>query len=454
MHDFAIVWRPRYWLGLIGLLGTMTAAQALDLRGLLEAAQAEDPSLKAARAAAASGRERVPQAQAQLLPSLGLSGNWSHNKLDTTAPNVLGQSVTSHDRYDSQNQSLTLKQVLFRRPLALAYVQAAAYVQEAEAGLEQEMQNLYIRVTAAYLEALLAQDHWHLASAQRSATQGLFDAAQQLFAKGAGTRTDVEEARARLDLALAQLLEAQQYLDYTRSQVMAWMAPSGTSPPVELAPLDPAKLPLAAPLPPQLQDWLNLAADHSPDIRMLRARREVARLELDKASAGHLPTLDAVAQWSRSASENVTRINSRYDTKSIGLQWSIPLYTGGYVDSTERQALAELERAEQLLEAGMRDLNLRLHKEYRGVTEGALKVRAMEQALRSAEQALLSSQRSYAGGVRSLLDVLNAEQRKWQISRDLAQARYAYVMAKVRLQALAGTADLTMINDINGWLSP
>jgi len=181
---------------------------------------------------------------------------------------------------------------------------------------------------------------------------------------------------------------------------------------------------------------------------------EAARQEIEKAKAGHKPTLDVVAQWARTNSDSVTSVNSRYDNKTLGLQLSVPLYAGGYVNSTVRQAVAALERAQEMLEAARRDLGVRVHREFRGVTEGVLRIRALEQAVRSAEQAVQSNQRSFQAGFRTTLDVLNAEQQKITAQRDLAQARYLYLVSRLRLQALAGDDRLTSVAEVNSWLMP
>ena len=163
--------------------------------------------------------------------------------------------------------------------------------------------------------------------------------------------------------------------------------------------------------------------------------------------------LDAVAQVTRSASENVTTPSSRYSNRALGLQLNVPLYAGGYTSSIVRQAVAEQTRAEEMLEATRRDLGLRLHREYRGVTEGVAKVGALEQAVRSAEQLVKSTRRSFEAGSRTLVDILNAEQQLQSTRRDLAQARYLYLISRVRLQALAGGDKEAAITELNGWLA-
>jgi outer membrane protein/protease secretion system outer membrane protein len=249
-------------------------------------------------------------------------------------------------------------------------------------------------------------------------------------------------------MAAAQELEARQNQDLARRQLQLLV----NQPVNQIAKLNVAALQLSAPMPANLDDWTRKAEQASPEIRAMQARLDAARREVSKAQAGHLPTVDAVAQWSNSGSENITRVNSRFENKTIGLQLNIPLYSGGYVNSTIRQAVAEQTRAEESLEALRRDLGVRVHKEYRGVSEGVLRVRALEQAARSAEQMMKSTQMSLTAGSRTQLDVLNAQQQFTLALRDLAQARLVYLLSKVRLASLVGDDAMVSVEQVNSSL--
>jgi outer membrane protein/protease secretion system outer membrane protein len=305
-------------------------------------------------------------------------------------------------------------------------------------------------VGESYFDALLAQDQLLLAEMQKKTYGVQLEAAGRGFRAGSGTRTDVDEAQARLDLALAQELEARQNVDFTRRRLEVL-----TGQPVEtLAPLDVARFRPQAPAPTSVAAWIERAEQTSPELQALRAQLEAAQQEIEKAQAGHKPTLDAVVQWSRSNSDSVTSVNQRYNNKSYGLQLTVPLYSGGFVNSTVRQAVASRERVRETLEAATRDLGVQVHQEFRGMTEGMLRVAALEQAVRSAEQAVLSNQRSFLAGARTTVDVLNAEQQKTLAQRDLAQARYRFLVAQLRLQSLAGDDRETAITQANSVLRP
>jgi outer membrane protein/protease secretion system outer membrane protein len=305
-----------------------------------------------------------------------------------------------------------------------------------------------VRVAGVYFEALMADEQLDLVLAQKKTYTALVDAAKKGLAAGSGTRTDIDDALSRLDMAAAQELEARQNQDLARRQLQLLV----NQPVNQIAKLNVAALQLSAPMPANLDDWTRKAEQASPEIRAMQARLDAARREVSKAQAGHLPTVDAVAQWSNSGSENITRVNSRFENKTIGLQLNIPLYSGGYVNSTIRQAIAEQTRAEESLEALRRDLGVRVHKEYRGMSEGVLRVRALEQAARSAEQMMKSTQMSLTAGSRTQLDVLNAQQQFTLALRDLAQARLVYLLSKVRLASLVGDDAMVSVEQVNGSL--
>lgn len=433
--------------GFVLLLGQ---AYGMDLQQIYDAAWQQDATLRAARATASAGRERLPQARAQQLPSITASVGRNTNDLSSTTPNAIGVEQTIDTRYPSSNETLTLRQPLFRPLLSAQVEQAAAQVADANAALRQEEQVFAGRIAAAYFEAALTKEQLDLVLAQKVAYSQQLEASRKSFAGGAGTRTDIDEAQARLDITLAQELEARQNRRYTLQQLEVFVNQRVD----EVASINASKLDLLLPAPNNIDHWIARAEQRSPQLQSLTAQLEVARQEVEKANAGHYPTLDAVAQWSRSSSENVTNFRNKYTNTTLGLQLNVPIYSGGLVQSQIRQALALQDRAEQALVAAQRDLGLRVFKEFRGMAEGVPKIKALEQSLRSSEQLVLSSKKSYQAGSRTVLDILNAEQQRSVVQRDLAQARYLYLIANVRLLALTGDADGSMITSINRALEP
>ena len=421
-----------------------SAASSMTLMEAYQLALEQDATIRASRAALESGRERLPQARSQLLPSVQANVGRNYNNLDTTAPNFLGQETTTNSTYYSFGKSVSLRQPLFNAQRVFQYLQAKDQVADAEATHQRDLQELIVRVGGAYMEALLTEDQLKLVLAQKQQYTTMVDAAQKMLKAGSGTRTDIDDAQARLDMALALELEARQNREYTHRQLEILVnQPVGHLSALNLDGL--ASLPTD--LPP-LESWLEQAQTNSPEIQALTARVAAADKEISKAKSGHAPMVDGVVQWNDSGNENVTRLNSRFVTTSVGVQLVVPIFQGGYVSSQVRQAVADKTRMEEALEATRRDLNLRVHKEHRGVTEGVLKVRALEQAVRSAEQLVQSTTKSKSAGVRTTLDILNAEQQLAQARRDLVQARYLYLMARLRLASLVGKSPLEAITEV------
>lgn len=423
---------------------------ALDLLDSYRLALRNDARHQASIAQAEASREALPQARAQLLPNVSASLARSRNSTDRQSLDIFGRPARDSFDYISSNYALSLRQPVFRMYNFALYRQAQRQVEGAEATLDRSLQDLLVRLAGAYFEALLAQDQHALVIAQKEAYAGQLEASKRSFAAGQGTRTDIDDAQARYDLTLAQELEASQNLGYTRRQLQTIV----NEPVDSLAVLDPARLELQAPTPASAEEWIARGEEVNAELRALRADIEVARQELDKARAGHYPTVDLVAQRSKSESENNVSINTRYLTTQVGVQVNVPLFAGGYALSQSRQALATIERAEQLYEARRREVAQEIRKEFQNVAEGILRVRALEQARRSAEQAVLSNQKGFQAGTRSRIDILDAQQQRVSVERDLAVARYRYIVSRLRLQSLVGSLDEPEIEAVNVWLKP
>ena len=422
----------------------------LTILDVWRAAMVNDRSVRAARAGAQAAQERAPQARAQALPQVQFSASQFANNVARDGTNTLNQPLQIFDRYESSNQTLSVRQPLIRAALPHQLAQARLVGEEAQAVLRRETQNLAAKVAGTYLEALLAQDQLTLVLAQQRFLRTVVAAETRALAAGSGTRTAVDEATARLDLNRAQELEARQAVDLTRRQLEVLV----NQPVGRLARLDAQDRSLEGLVQGGLDDWVALALRSSPEVQALQAQLGQLREEVGKARAGHFPTVDLVAQAQRSRSENVINPQARLTNQLVGVQVNVPLYNAGFVNSQTRQASAEAERTREQLEALRLDLGVRIHREYRGVTEGALRVRSLEVAARSADVALDSATKSMAAGVRSMVDVLNAEQQRAQVMRDLAQARYLSVASAVRLQALAGVVDEEIMTRISAVFKP
>lgn len=412
-----------------------------------EAARLNDATLRSARAQAEVVDERLVQARSQWLPNISFNATRFKNDLNQSQPNALGETVSQGSKYFSESQTLQIRQPLYRPALSVGVDAARYQVEDAQAVLAREEQAMGIRVAENYLQVLLAQDRLRLLGVQDAFARQQLDAAQKRWDGGQGIRTDVDEAAARLDLLAAQILEAQQTLQGARLQLQVLVQ----LPVTDVLPLAPARVALSPFAVQDAASWIQQAEANSPEVKALKARVLAAGEEVKRAEAGHKPTLDGVIQLTRSLSETVTSPKSGYINRQVGVQLNVPLYAGGAVQSAVRQALAEQRRLEEALESVRRDLSVRVQKEWRGVTEGSRRTQALERAVASADQVVVSVRRSFEGGVRTVLDALNAEQQAQQARRDLAEARYGYVISRLRLLSLTGSLDRERMEEAGQW---
>jgi len=440
--------------------GTLIAsppAWADDLLSLYREAVQADASYLAAQADNRARREVAPQALARLLPNVALSGSRFRNKTegDSTMENMSNGASSSGDieyKNNSHNYSLGLKQPIFRPAVFMAWQQAKAQVESVDASLLAAGQEVGTRVGEAYFRVLLAEAELEVTKAQRDAYLTQLEYAQKAFQSGSGTRTDIDEARSQLDLAAAQTIQLQYQLNYAKDALRIIV----DRPLSSLSRLDPGRMALDPPDPARLDDWVGMAEEVNPTLRALRAEQEAADKKVKAALSGHLPTLDFVARRSKSKNTSVsypTKYENEYDKNTeYGIQFEMPLFSGGETQSGVRQAQAEKDKAKQQLEGTRRDVGLQVRKEFDGVAQGVYWVRAYEQAVKSAELALVSTRRGFMGGTRTTLDILTAEQNLANARRDLNRGRYDYVLSRLRLLALVGRLNEEEIGRFNGWL--
>ncbi len=438
------------WWRIAGIaLGCLSLpAWGLDLLTAYREALAKDANFQAARSTVAAARETLPQAFATLLPVVSASAQRSQN--DTVNRQLVrpGQTNDVRTDYRAESGAISLRQPLYRKynwaNLSLAESQVAA----AEAAFEKDRQDAGLRVAGAYFEVLLAQSQVRALQVQIEALAEQQKLAERAFTAGSGTRTDIDESRARALQARAALLEARNILANNRRALAAQV---GTMP-AALADIVPERLGLAPAQPATLEPWLQQMEAANPELATLRRQVEMARQDIERQRAGHHPTLDLIAARQYGSNESNISINVSYFTNYVGLQLAVPIFSGGGVSAMVRQAEANLDRARHLLEAGRLRLSVDTEKFFNGVAQGVDKVQAFEAALQSAELALDSIRKGAQAGTHTQVDVFNALQRVSETTRALAQSRYEYLSNRLRLAAVAGQLDDDMFARINATL--
>jgi outer membrane protein len=429
---------------LAALLGASNVAQAADLLETFRAAQANDPVFAVARATQQAGQEKLPQGRSLLLPSISLSANSTFND-----QNIQYRGTTflpgGSNRYNSHGYGVNLTQPLFRQQNWLAYTEAELQVVQSEAQFKIAGQDLILRVAQAYFDVLIAQDSVQLAEAQKTAIAEQLEQAKRNFEVGSATITDTHEAQARYDLTSAQEIAAQNDLEIRKRALQQL---------IDAMPKDLKHLgkgfKLEAPQPADMEKWVDEAQLNSLQLATAQAGAEIAEKEVARNRGGHYPTLDLVANYANNQSNGGSfGVGSDTTSKSVGVQLNMPLFQGGAVNSKWREAEANRERARQTLEDTRRSVALQTRQAYLGVVSGIAQVKALQQALTSSESVLEASKLGQEVGVRTNLDVLNAQQQLYATRRDLYQAEYNYLISQLRLKAAVGSLSEEDLGRVN-----
>jgi outer membrane protein len=407
------------------------SANALDLLQAFEAAQRYDAQLNSARLQLAAVRERLPQAQAALKPSIGAAAGATAGRYDT--------DVTRSQGFDNVNGGINLSFPLYRPGNATLVDQTEISVRLAEAQLALAGQDLVTRVAGAYFDVLSAQDAVEVADAQRRAISEQFEAAKRNYEVGTATITDQQEAQARLDLNAAQLAAARNDLT-VRQAALAQLTG------LEASGLDTLKLdaPLPGAQPNDIDSWIARARETNYAVQQSELTTAIARLEIDRARYAKRPVVDLVSQATLLQGKTASSLASpveRASTLSAGIQLSVPLYSGGGLDARERETVAALQRSESDLENARRLADQSARQAFLGLKSSAEQAKALEAAVASSRLALDSNLLGYQVGVRINVDVLNAQQQLFSTLRDLARARYDVLLNNLRLKATAGVLE-------------
>ena len=435
------------WAACTTAMTISPAAHGADLLEVFKQAQTGDAAYASARATWSAAQEKLPQARSGVLPTVSLSGSTQYNDRDLRFrdPAIPG----THSQFNSNALSLSLSQPLYRRQNTIAVAQGKTQLDQADAVLALAAQDLITRVAQAYVDVLLARDSVAFAGAQKTAIAEQLTQAKISFQVGTATITDTHEAQARFDLATSQEIVAQSDLELKQRALELLI---GKNTPV-LAPLR-AGLQLVAPDPAVQDKWVEQARSANPQVRAAESNLTLAQQEIARNRGAHYPTLDAFAGYSRNASGVGTLGGPGTDinNRNIGLQLNVPIYQGGLVTSRVREAAANAEKARQDLETARRTVELQARQNYLGVTSGMAQVKALEAALTSSQSALDSTRLGREVGVRTQVDVLNAQQQIFSARRDLAQAKYNYIMSTLRLKAAVGRLTEADVVAVNAWL--
>jgi outer membrane protein len=426
-------------------------AGAVDLVGVHDLALQNDPRLRAAEFRREATGENKAIARANMLPQLGASGSWTRGDSETEIADGLFRSESD---IDTTNYRADLRQSLYRQANYEALDVARGQISQAESIYQIAYQDFLLRVAENYFQVLTLIDGVTFAEAEEKAFQRQFEQAEQRFEVGLTAVTDVHEARASYDNARARAIVARNNLEDAKEALREL-----TGKYFEDYDALQEVLPLVEPDPNDAEGWVEIALQNNPSVLSARAAMDVAEANMRLARSGHFPTLDLVASYNRfidnkrnfrfSLEDDPVVTDLENNDASLGLVLDIPIYQGGRVSAQTRQARYLMDATGQDLDDVQRGAVRQTQNAYRAVLAGIQEVEAFHQASISAESALEATQAGFEVGTRTIVDVLIAEQRKYQAQRDNSLARHAYIIRHLRLKSVAGLLDAEDLRVVN-----
>ena len=426
----------------------MSSAYSADLLTLYQDAATQDPAVASAQAALLAARERVTQAEAANGFGAGINAGANANYFDLHAR---GFPNAATDRgYLTASVSAYVNKPLIRPALIVAIEQARASLTLFEVSLAAAQMDVATRLSQAYFDVLLAQDNLTLVQAQKAAVGEQLAQAKRNFEVGTATIVDTNEAQARYDQVIAQEIAANNEVERTRYALRNVVGRYETN----LKRLR-SNAQVPAPNPSNMDAWVSRAETEAFGVRIAQQTLTVAEYDIKRAQTGLAWTLDATASvvHSQSTGGISTGIGTWVNSGVVGVTFNWPFDVSGGANARIRETLALVDKSRNDIEAARRLASLGVRQSYLGVTSGVASVVAQQQALKSAETLLASTKLGLEVGVRTNLDVLNAQQQVTQVQRDLALARYNTLLNDLRLKAATGVLSEDDLRATNAYLT-
>lgn len=445
-------------LGLILFFSFAVTASAADLMRAYQDALVSDPVYQQAVAERLSQQKEVPINFAPLLPQAVVNGGPTLSRVHVAGTEYAPAQSTTTRGY---SVALTLTQTVFNFSQFAALASAKASSKQADAAFNAATQNLMMRVAAAYFAVLRDEDTLVYNEANKKAYAKQLDQINEEFKVGLKTITDVYTARASFDTASAIYIAAQTALANDKENLRAITGTLYTS----VLPLS-EKFPLISPQPANVEQWVSTAARQNWKIRAAEFANQVARDNIKRQYAGHLPTVNlegtynvgynnsvgAAAANSYMSATSLAVSSSHYTNSSVSLNIGVPIFQGGLVTAETNKAKYNYQVTTQQLEQILRSTLSMTRQSYLGIIAGIQQLNADKQAIKSIKSSLSGLEAGYEVGTQTLVDVLNQQQRVFQIQSQYATDRYNYIINLLTLKNAAGTLAQEDLAAINAWL--
>lgn len=424
-------------------------AEPVSLQSAYEKAMSNDARLRAAEADHAIQKEEIGKARAGFRPNIRASASRGRSATESTGMNSSGNAVTQEQYYNTKNYSIQLKQPLFNWTTIAGYKQAKAVVAKSDAVLNVERAGVIVRTAEAYFNAMYAEDNLEFSRVQVQSMAEQLQQARRRYAKGFGTITEVHEAQANHEMAIADALEINNSIEQSRRDLQNIIGVY----PDRLQKVLPGKMVLALPEPRDVEKWIALSVDHNSAIEASRQEVLIARKEIEKNRAARYPTIDLYATATNSESDNNYSIGTEYETYTVGLQLNLPIYSGGYVSASVRQSSAKMMKASEQLRQQEQGVSANVRGYYNGVVNSIARIVAYQAAVKSNDLAVIGARKGFVAGVNDAVAIVRAQEKLHLSKRSLAKARYEYLLNRLKLKESAGLLTAGDVEELNGWMN-
>jgi outer membrane protein len=444
---------------LISLLISLNA-NAESLWEIYEQAQRSDPSIREAEANMQAQMQSRPQALSALLPQINADAGTSRDRREGTQSSNFGGANTNNlvdTTSDNDNWSIDLNQTIFDTNQWRTLKRADKEVVRAQVDYQAAEQDLMLRVTEAYFNVLAAQDTLASEQAAKDAIGRQLEQAERRFEVGLIAITDVKEAQAGYDNAVALEIAAMRSLASSKE---ALREVTGEYPQVLAAPAK--EFPLIPPDPQVEQDWVDVALQQNRALESAKIGADITRDNVTIAKSGHLPTLDLGISYGEQQSDGETisdnfpggtPIDSDFESRRIGLQFRLPIYSGGGVSAQVQEQVYLHRAAKENFERVARQTERQARDGYLGVIAEIARVQALARSEESNITALEATEAGYDVGTRTTVDVLNARQSLFLAQTQYARSKYDYLINVIRLKQAAGTLSPDDVKELDSWLT-
>lgn len=414
--------------------------QALGITEAWQRALLNDPEYQSALQASQAGKEQQFIGLSALLPKVVYDYQKSYHDSTVTSGNR-----SSERQYGSYASSLSLRQPLLDYESWSVYRQGAAGAEQAKQLMRDQHQRLLLRLFSAYTAALYHAELAKLVEQQRAVFTEQYQLNQRLYRSGEGTLTDILETEARLNLASAEQIAAQNNLDLSLQELELI---TGTTITIEELSPRRKKPRLVLSESRSYQHWLSLAIKHNAQLLALNHSLEVAKQEIEKQRAGHFPRASLIASYRNTWSDGESSYQQRYDTGTVGIQISMPIFSGGGTTAAIRRAQAQYQQAVHGKDLQNNEIRKQIRKQYNLLNSSRAKITAYQLAEQTQQTLIVATKKSVQGGERINLDLLNAQLQLSSVQRDLSEAHYSAVSAWLELHYYAGLVDGNVLQQL------